>query len=234
MRDRNVLLLLFTGQLALIPYGYAIEAEFERNNSTLWSLGMTALFVPAWVVHVLLWLTLARMSQHNISAALPCNGWRDAGARDQEEFRFIFDILLYSEIALFSLFGLVFPIVWLRWRRQQGGARSGFGVVLVAERGFVQCAECVFQGAAVCAVHFDCDEPAPGARAAVSMLRCANSWPKFWHAAPRRQMSLPPAHRVKPWLKFLHAVTLNLAMPGQHHSVANELHLRYPIMTVST
>lgn len=120
VRDRNVLLLLFTGQLALIPYGYAIEAEFERNHSTLWSLGMTALFVPAWAVHVLLWLTLARMSQHNISAALPCNGWRDAGARDQyEEFRFIFDILLYSEIALFSLFGLVFPIVWLRWRRQQ-------------------------------------------------------------------------------------------------------------------
>jgi len=126
VRDRNVLILLFTGQLALIPYGYAIEAEFVRNNSTSWSLGLTALFVPAWAVHALLWLTLARMSQHNISAALPCDGWRDdTGAREQyEEFRFIFDILLYSEIALFSLFGLVFPFVWVLWRRRQESAQA--------------------------------------------------------------------------------------------------------------
>lgn len=119
IRDQRLLLLLFAGQFALIPYGYALEAEYERLHGHKTTKGNWApfvfLFVAAWVLHALLWFVLTQTTLHNIAAALPCTGWAQPdGARDYETLRTAFTALLYAELALFSLFGLVFPVSILR------------------------------------------------------------------------------------------------------------------------
>ena len=125
IRDQRLLLLLFAGQFALIPYGYALEAELERVYAQnvgwrKWVL-FVFLFVAAWILHVLLWFVLAQTTLHNIAAALPCTGWgppdrpTDTPA-DYETLRTAFTVLLYFELVLFSLFGLVLPISMWRCR----------------------------------------------------------------------------------------------------------------------
>ena len=124
IRDQRLLLLLFAGQFGLIPYGYALEAEFERvynqkPGRSKWAL-FAFLFVAAWILHVLLWFVLAQTTLHNIAAALPCTGWgQPDGPSDYETLRTAFTVLLYIELVLFSLFGLVLPISILRCRNRK-------------------------------------------------------------------------------------------------------------------
>ena len=125
IRDQRLLLLLFAGQFALIPYGYALEAELERVYAQnphwrKWVL-FAFLFVAAWILHVLLWFVLAQTTLHNIAAALPCTGWGQPDTptdtpADYETLRTAFTVLLYFELVLFSLFGLVLPISMWRCR----------------------------------------------------------------------------------------------------------------------
>jgi len=108
-RDRTVLILLATGQFALIFFGHTLELELEiaRTEGTGLARFVTV-FLASWCVHGVLWLAvILPLSIRTIEHALPCTGWTSSTF---ETFKVLFIGLVYSEFVLFSLFGAALPL----------------------------------------------------------------------------------------------------------------------------
>lgn len=116
LRERAILVLLATGQFALIFFGHLLEIELERARS---GFVFATIGLAAWFLHAVLWLAvLIPLSVHNIETALPCGQWSaEGGSADFDTLKVVFRALLFCEFTLFSLFGTALPLALAQqWR----------------------------------------------------------------------------------------------------------------------